>query len=77
MLEGLEVLVIDALRREPHPAHFTLDQALAQIDRLRPKRALLTHLSHDFDYASLEAELSEGIGVAFDGLVIEVDGESA
>jgi len=73
-LEGLELLAIDSLRREPHPAHFTLDQALEQIDRLRPKRALLTHLSHDFDQASLEAELSDGIDVAYDGLVIEVGG---
>ena len=71
-LNGLELLVIDALRREPHPSHFTLDQALEQIDRLQPERALLTHLSHDFDHASLEAELDDGIGVAYDGLVIEM-----
>jgi phosphoribosyl 1,2-cyclic phosphate phosphodiesterase len=71
-LEGLEFLVIDSLRREPHPSHFTLDQALEQIGRLQPARALLTHLSHDFDHASLEEELSDDIGVAYDGLVIEM-----
>jgi len=73
-LEGLEVLAIDSLRRQPHPSHFTLEQALEQIDRLQPERALLTHLSHDFDHASLEAELSDRVGVAYDGLVIEVGG---
>jgi len=73
-LEGLEVLAIDALRREPHPSHFTLEQALEQIAQLRPRHALLTHLSHDFDHASLEAELSDRAGVAYDGLVIEVGG---
>jgi phosphoribosyl 1,2-cyclic phosphate phosphodiesterase len=71
-LEGLDLLAIDSLRREPHPSHFTLEQALEQIDRLRPARALLTHLSHDFDHSALEAELSNGIGVAYDGQVIEI-----
>jgi phosphoribosyl 1,2-cyclic phosphate phosphodiesterase len=71
-LEGLELLVIDSLRRDPHPSHFTLDQALEEIDRLQPERAMLTHLSHDFDHESLEEELSDDIGVAYDGLVVEV-----
>ena len=71
-LNGLDLLVIDSLRREPHPSHFTLDQALEQIDRLRPEHALLTHLSHDFDHASLEEELDDGIGVAYDGLALEM-----
>ena len=72
-LQDLDVLVVDALRRQPHPAHFTLDQALAQIDRLQPRRALLTHLSHEFDHGSLEAELPEGVGIAYDGMVLEMD----
>jgi len=72
LLEGLDVLVIDALRRTPHPAHFTLDEALEQIDRLQPKTAYLTHLSHEFDHAALEDELPAGVSVAFDGLVIDV-----
>lgn len=72
-LAGVEVLVIDALRRQPHPAHFTLEQALAQIDRIGPKTAYLTHLSHDFDHAALEAELPDSVLVAYDGLVLQVD----
>lgn len=71
-LRGLDVLAIDALRRQPHPSHFTLDEALEQIERLRPERALLTHLSHDFDHADLEEEVGEEIEVAYDGMVVEI-----
>ncbi|MFQ5742920.1 MAG: MBL fold metallo-hydrolase [Acidobacteriota bacterium] len=74
-MRNLEVLVIDALRREPHPAHFTLEQALAEVERLRPRQAYLTHLSHDFDHATLLAALPATVGVAYDGLVLEVGGK--
>lgn len=71
-LEGLEVLVIDALRREPHRSHFSLDEALREVRRLQPRRAYLTHLSHVFDHAALETELPDGVAVAHDGLVLEL-----
>ncbi len=76
LLRGLDVVVIDALRRSAHPAHFTLDEALAEIERLAVPTAYLTHLSHEFDHQALENELPEGVYVAYDGLVLEVD-ESA
>jgi len=57
LLEGLDTLILDALRHEPHPTHFNLEEALAVIERLRPRRALLTHLSHGFDHAPTEATL--------------------
>lgn len=66
-LRGLDLLVIDALRRKPHRSHFSLEEALAEIERLDPERALLTHLSHDFDHESLRRELPERVGVAADG----------
>lgn len=72
-LEGLDTLVIDALRRDPHRSHFSLDEALAEIERLRPRRALLTHLSHAFDHAALEEELPPGVRVATDGMQLEID----
>ena len=72
LLRDLDILVIDALRREPHPAHFTLDQALEEIERLQPRQALLTHLSHEFDHATLAAALPDHVDVAFDGLSLEV-----
>jgi phosphoribosyl 1,2-cyclic phosphate phosphodiesterase len=73
LLDGVDVLVIDALRREPHPAHFTLREALEQIDRLGPSTAYLTHLSHEFEHDALQAELPEGVHIAYDGLVLDVD----
>ena len=69
-LYGLEVLILDALRYTPHPSHFSLSEALALIERVAPKRAVLTNLHTDLDYARLAAELPSGIEPAFDGLVL-------
>lgn len=71
-LRGIDVLVIDSLRRRPHRSHFGLYEALDEIERLHPAESYLTHLSHDFDHASLEAELPQGVKVAYDGLVLEI-----
>ena len=49
-LKGLDLLVIDALRFKAHPTHMSLDQSLGYIERLKPKRALLTHISHDIKH---------------------------
>jgi len=72
-LSGLDVLVINALRRKPHPTHFNLDEALEAIGRIRPARAYLTHISHEFDHAALCRELPAGVAPAHDGLSFEVD----
>lgn len=69
-LADLELLIIDALRYTPHPTHFTVDEALALIARVRPRRAVLTNLHTDLDYDTLAAELPEGVVPAFDGLSI-------
>ena len=68
MLEGLECWVVDALRRAPHPTHFHLDKTLAEIERFKPKRAILTNLHVDMDYVQLCNELPKNIIPAFDGL---------
>ncbi len=73
LLHDLDVLVIEALREEPHPGHQTVTEALAVIEELRPRRAWLTHLDHELRHADLAARLPAGVGVAFDGLVIDVD----
>ncbi len=70
-LEGLRVLVLDALRPAPHPAHFGLDEALDVISKLRPERAYLTHMSHDFDHETLSRQLPPGVQPAYDGLSFE------
>lgn len=68
MLERLEVLILDALRFKPHPGHFSLDQALDMIDRFRPRRAYLTHMSHEIDHAEVSRRLPPGVELAYDGL---------
>ncbi len=70
MLEDLDVLVIDALRYRHHPTHFTVDQALEQIDQIKPRRAYLTHIAHDIHHADLESRLPEHVFLSFDGLVV-------
>jgi phosphoribosyl 1,2-cyclic phosphate phosphodiesterase len=71
LLEGLDVLILDALRHEPHPTHFSLDQALEVVQRLRPSRTYFTHLSHSFDHELTQATLPPGVALAYDGLTIE------
>ncbi|MFO0847748.1 MAG: MBL fold metallo-hydrolase [Gemmataceae bacterium] len=69
LLADLDVLVIDALKPgSPHPAHLSLEQALGVIDRVRPKRAYLTHMGHEMEYAALAARLPPHVAPAFDGL---------
>ncbi|MFC3693827.1 MBL fold metallo-hydrolase [Chenggangzhangella methanolivorans] len=70
-LSGLDLWIIDALRETPHPSHFSLSDALAAIERFRPRRAILTNLHTDLDYRTLKDRLPPGIDVAFDGMVIE------
>ncbi len=70
---GARWLVIDALQRHFHPSHFSLDQALAWIERLGVPNAILTHMHTPLDYATLRAELPAHIQPAFDGLTIELN----
>ena len=69
-LGGLDTLVIDALRHEPHPTHLHVDAAVKIIQQLRPRQAFLTHMSHDLEYDALRDELPDGIEPAYDGLRI-------
>jgi len=68
LMTGLDVWIVDALRRAPHPSHLNLDEALYWIDRIKPKRAILTNLHTDMDYAVLTADLPKHIEPAFDGM---------
>lgn len=71
-LMGLDLLVIDALRFKKHPTHMTLDESLEYIQKLKPGRALLTHISHDIKHAKTSERLPEGVEIAYDGLTVEV-----
>jgi phosphoribosyl 1,2-cyclic phosphate phosphodiesterase len=71
-LAGLDVWVVDALRYNPHPSHFSVDDALAWIGRIRPKRAILTNLHADLDYEALRARLPSHVEPAYDGITVEL-----
>lgn len=72
ILEGLDVWVLDALRRTPHPTHAHLALSLEWIARAAPRRAVLTNMHIDLDHATLEAELPAHIRPAHDGMVLEI-----
>ncbi|MGR3433353.1 MAG: MBL fold metallo-hydrolase [Shimia sp.] len=71
-LGGLDLWIVDALRRTPHPSHSHLDRTLAWIARATPRRAVLTNMHVDLDYRTLCDELPPGVAPAFDGMVLEV-----
>jgi len=71
-LAGLDVWIVDALRYRPHPSHFSLDDALRWIERLKPRRAILTNLHADLDYEVLRGRLPVHVVPAFDGMGISV-----
>jgi phosphoribosyl 1,2-cyclic phosphate phosphodiesterase len=72
LLEGLDVVVLDALRDKPHQTHFTVAEAIDAARRIGARRTLLTHMSHDLGHAETSARLPPGIELAYDGLVLDV-----
>lgn len=72
-LQGVKIMVINALRWEPHDSHFSVAEAIEIINRIRPERAYLTHMSHGIGlYAEASKRLPEGVEFAYDGLVVEI-----
>ena len=71
-LAGVDTWIVDCLQEQPNPAHSHLPQTLAWIARVRPRRAVLTHMSHRLDYAMLAAKLPAGVEPGVDGLVLEI-----
>jgi phosphoribosyl 1,2-cyclic phosphate phosphodiesterase len=71
-LEGLETLVLDAVRRKPHPNHFHFDRAIEVAQQIGARQTYFTHLSHDYDHDVTNSELPPGIALAYDGLEIPV-----
>jgi phosphoribosyl 1,2-cyclic phosphate phosphodiesterase len=73
LLEGLDVIVLDALRERPHPTHFSISEAVAAGGRIGARRTLFTHMCHDLGHQETCARLPEGMALAHDGLVVEVE----
>jgi len=71
-LQGLDLLILGALRYRPHSTHFSLSEALEVVDALKPKRTIFTHMSHDIGYNKTSSELPQGIELAYDGMTIEI-----
>jgi phosphoribosyl 1,2-cyclic phosphate phosphodiesterase len=72
LLEGLDLLILDALRHKPHHTHFSLEQALAMVEILKPRRALFTHIAHELGHETTNAGLPSHVRLAYDGLKLEL-----
>lgn len=72
LLEGLDTLIISALRHVPHPSHATVDQAVRWANRIGARQTWFTHISHDLGHEETNARLPEGIALAHDGLTVPV-----
>lgn len=72
LLRGLDDFILDALRYVPHPTHSNVEQSLALVEELKPKRAWFTHICHDLGHAQTNAKLPPNVRLAFDGLQFEV-----
>jgi phosphoribosyl 1,2-cyclic phosphate phosphodiesterase len=72
LLEGLDVLVLGALRHRPHPSHFTVEDAVRAARRACARRTYLTHMCHDLGHAATNAQLPAGVELAYDGLTVTI-----
>ncbi len=72
MLEGLDILVLDALRHEPHPTHSSIEQSLALVEQLKPRKAFFTHIAHELGHEEANSSFPDHVRLAYDGLKLEV-----
>ncbi|HKR28271.1 MAG TPA: MBL fold metallo-hydrolase, partial [Acidobacteriaceae bacterium] len=70
LLAGLDVMICDALRPQPHPSHANIEQALRWVERVQPRQAWFTHMSHEVDHASAEKDFPAHVRLSYDGLRI-------
>lgn len=70
-LQGLDVMVLDALRRRPHATHLTLAESVAILEKIGARRSFVIHMCHDLDHEQTEKELPDSMFVSYDGLTLE------
>jgi phosphoribosyl 1,2-cyclic phosphate phosphodiesterase len=73
LLNNLDVLIVDALRHHPHPSHSHLEKSIAIVEKLKPRRAFFTHMSHELDHDATNATLPPHIRLAYDGLQLQFE----
>lgn len=73
LVDGIDTLVLDALRDKPHTTHFTVAEALDVVRRIAPRRTCFTHMGHDLGHAETSARLPAGVELAYDGLVLDIE----
>ena len=73
LVAGTEILVLDALRDQPHETHFTVAEAVSVVEKIAPRRAYFTHMTHDLPHAATNARLPAGVELAYDGLVLDIE----
>lgn len=72
ILAGVDTWIVDACREQPHPSHAHLARALEWIDRIKPRRAILTHMNHTMDYKTLIRQLPDGVEPGYDGMILDI-----
>ena len=73
LLDGVRTIILDALRHRPHPTHFSVAEALAVVERLKPEQTYFTHICHDLPHAATNQSLPAGVELAYDGLRFDID----
>ena len=73
ILEGVDTLILDALRHRAHPTHFTVAEALEVVARLKPRQTYFTHICHDLPHADTNTSLPAGVELAYDGLAFDIE----
>lgn len=73
VLTGLRLWIVDCLRDEPHPTHAHFDKVMGWVERLKPGRAVLTHMNHSMDYETVRRRCPPGVEPAFDGMILEIE----
>jgi phosphoribosyl 1,2-cyclic phosphate phosphodiesterase len=76
LLVGVDTLILDALRYRSHPTHFTVTEALAAVERMKPRRTFFTHICHDLPHEATNAALPPGVELAYDGLMFDIELEA-